>query len=311
MFSKTFGFIKVMRPRQWLKNLAVFASIIFTGQLFEPDLFRISAWAFVVFCLVSSSNYLINDIIDAPKDRKHPFKRFRAIASGLISPSFALILAASMLAVGFLISLNLNTSFFVVVGLYFMMSFFYTFLLKHIAVVDILVIASGYFLRVYAGEAATGWHLSIWLSLAVFSLSLFLAIGKRRSELTLLQNYAGAKPAETRSTLGHYSEKLLDAYTSMFAVATFITYSYYTFLERPPASTWPYKRFISESIPSDRKWLMATIPFVLYGIMRYMQLIYEGKGESPEKILTSDKPLIGTIMAWGLVAILIIYLIGG
>ncbi len=311
MFTNLFTLIKTLRPRQWLKNLAVFASIIFTGQLFEPQIFRISVWAFMVFCLVSSSNYLINDVVDAPKDRKHPFKRFRAIASGAVSPNFAVILALVMLIIGFLISLTINTSFFVVVGLYFLMSVFYTFLLKHIAVVDILVIASGYFLRVYAGEAATGWHLSIWLSLAIFSLSLFLAIGKRRSELTLIQNYSGAKPIETRSTLGHYSEKLLDAYVAMFAVSTFITYSYYTFLERPPSSNWAYRRFISESIPTDRKWLMATIPFVLYGIMRYMQLIYEGKGESPEKILTSDKPLLGTILAWSLTAILIIYLIGG
>jgi hypothetical protein len=174
-----------------------------------------------------------------------------------------------------------------------------------------MVIALGYFLRVYVGEAATGYHLSVWLSLAVFSLSLFLAIGKRRSELTLIQNYEKTRPLDTRAALGHYSERLLDTYTAMFANSTWITYAFYSFLERPPISKWEYRRYLVDTFPPDRKWLMATIPFVLYGVMRYMQLIYEGKGESPEKILTSDIPLLGTVVLWGVSAIIIIYVIGG
>lgn len=302
---------KAVRPRQWLKNVALFASIIFTGQLFEPVLFSISIKAFVIFCAISSANYLFNDVMDAPKDRKHPFKKMRPIASGAISPLLAMFVSILLLGLGLYTSWQINQSFFLITCVYAVLAYTYTLFLKHFAVIDILTIAIAYFLRVYAGEAATGFHLSIWLSLAVFSLSLFLAIGKRRSELTLLQNYSGASPRDTRATLGHYSERLLDTYTAMFANSTWITYTFYTFLERPPTSRWAYQPFIAETFPPDRKWLMATIPFVLFGIMRYMQLIYEGKGESPEKILTSDIPLLGTVIIWVVMAILIIYAIGG
>lgn len=306
-----FLLLKAVRPRQWLKNLAVFASIIFTGQLFDPGLFTTSVKAFFVLCAISSSNYLFNDIMDAPKDRKHPFKKLRPIASGALSPQLALIVAGTLLAGGLLVSFKINQSFFAMTATFALLAYSYTLVLKHFAVIDILTIALAYFLRVYTGEAATGYHLSVWLSLAVFSLSLFLAIGKRRSELTLLQNYRGAMPQDTRSTLGHYSEKLLDTYTAMFANSTWITYTFYTFLERPPESQWTYQKYLVDTFPPDRKWLMATIPFVLYGIMRYMQLIYEGKGESPEKILTSDVPLLTTVILWGLFAVAIIYGIGG
>jgi decaprenyl-phosphate phosphoribosyltransferase len=165
---------------------------------------------------------------------------------------------------------------------------------------------------VYAGEMATGYHISIWLALAALSLALFLAIGKRRAELTLIQGYQGVLPKDTRETLSRYSEKLLDTFTAMFATSTFITYAFYTFLERPLGRGfffYGYKEFASD-IP-DRKWMMATIFFVLFGIMRYMQLIYEGKGESPEKILTSDLPLLTTVILWGISVFLIVYGIGG
>ncbi|MBI4058258.1 UbiA prenyltransferase family protein [Candidatus Gottesmanbacteria bacterium] len=306
-----FSLLKAVRPRQWLKNLALFAPIIFTGQLFYKETVITTIEAFVVFCAVASSNYLFNDVMDLPKDRKHPFKKNRPVASGAVSPIMALLTSGTLLAFGMYFSYQINAPFFIMTLLFASMSYLYTLIFKHLAVVDILVIALGYFLRVYAGEAATGFHLSVWMSLAAFSLSLFLAIGKRRSELTLLQNFVGASPRETRTTLGHYSEKLLDTYTAMFANSTFISYAFYTFLERPPQSKWQFKEFIFDTFPPDRKWLMVTIPFVLFGIMRYMQLIYEGKGESPEKILTSDIPLISTIAIWGITAILIIYIIGG
>lgn len=309
--SILFAIVKAIRPRQWLKNLALFAPIIFTGQLFDKELFTVSVKAFLIFCAVSSANYLFNDVMDAPKDRKHPFKKLRPIASGALSVPLALVLSTGLLIGGLLASFKISQGFFLMTGLFAILAFGYTLILKHLAVVDILVIALAYFLRVYAGEAATGYHLSVWLSLAVFSLSLFLAIGKRRAELTLLQNYAGTSPQDTRATLGHYSEKLLDTYTAMFANSTWITYAFYSFLERPPTSKWPYRAFLVDTFPPERKWLMLTIPFVLFGIMRYMQLIYEGKGESPEKILTSDIPLLTTISLWGLAAILAIYVIGG
>lgn len=309
--SKLYTIFKTFRPRQWLKNVALFAPIIFTGQLFDRNLFVISVQAFGVFCAVSSANYLLNDVFDRENDRKHPFKKNRAIASGQFPVIYAIFCALILFVIGLVAAFSINTSFFFMTLLYSVLAFSYTVALKHLAVIDILTIALGYFLRVYAGEAATGYHLSVWLSLAVFSLSLFLAIGKRRSELTLLQNYSRATPTDTRKVLGHYSEKLLDTYTAMFANSTWITYAYYSFLERPAESRWMYKNFLLETFPPDRKWLMVTIPFVLFGIMRYMQLIYEGKGESPEKILTSDIPLLATIITWGIIAIMVIYLIGG
>ncbi len=309
--SLLFSLFKAVRPRQWIKNFALFGPILLTGQFFNPDLFILTVKAFIIFCMLSSANYLFNDVLDAPKDRKHPFKKFRPIASGIISVPTALFFSGLLLVAGILASLSINTSFFVMSLVFAGLSYSYTLFLKHVAVVDILVIAFAYFLRVYAGEAATGYHLSIWISLAVFSLSLFLAIGKRRSELTLLQNHAGGDPRDTRTALGHYSEKLLDTYTAMFSNSTWMSYAFYTFLERPPVAKWVYRPFLDEIFPTDRKWLMATIPIVLFGIMRYMQLIYEGKGESPEKILTSDIPLMATVIIWGLFVVGIIYGIGG
>lgn len=306
-----FALFKSVRPRQWLKNLAVFGPILFTGQLFTASNFTISLKTFFIFCALASANYVFNDIQDIAKDKKHPFKKLRPIASGIIPISLAYAISAGLLVAGLGAAWLINPSFFAIALLYALLSYSYTLFLKHFTVIDILTIATGYFLRVYAGEAATGYHLSVWLTLAVISLSLFLAIGKRRAELTLLQNHPGYSPKDTRATLGHYSEKLLDTYTAMFAVSTWITYAFYTFLERPPASNWPYRVFIQDTFPPDRKWLMITIPFVLFGIMRYMQLIYEGKGESPEKILTSDISLMSTVSLWGGLVVLIIYGIGG
>jgi 4-hydroxybenzoate polyprenyltransferase len=309
--TQLYVIFKALRPRQWIKNFALFAPILLTGQFFNQHLFITTVKSFLIFCMLSSANYLFNDVLDAPKDRKHPFKRHRPIASGAVSVTTALSLSVILLIFGLGWSWQIGTAFFVISGIFALLSYSYSTFFKHYAVVDIIFIAFAYFLRVYAGEAATGYHLSIWISLAVFSISLFLAIGKRRAELTLLQNYSGANPKDTRTTLGHYSEKLLDTYTAMFANSTWITYAFYTFLEKPPESKWRYHEYLADTFPPDRKWLMATIPIVLFGIMRYMQLIYEGKGESPEKIVTSDIPLLSTVIIWGLFVVAIIYGIGG
>ncbi|MCL4382209.1 MAG: decaprenyl-phosphate phosphoribosyltransferase [Patescibacteria group bacterium] len=307
------GLVKTARPRQWLKNIAVFAAIIFTGQLFNPSLFKITVLTFFIFCAASSANYLFNDVLDASKDRKHPFKKNRPVASGVV-PAGAALLAAGFLIVFSLLMANLiNSAFFVVVFFFLILEFSYTLFFKQLAVIDILAITSAYILRVYGGEVATGFHISVWLFLTVLSLSLFLAIGKRRAELTLIQGYEGVFPKDTRTTLSHYSEKLLDTYIAMTAASTWITYTFFTFLERPPVLGWFWQsqwgRF-SSPLP-ERKWLMLTIPFVLFGMMRYIQLIYEGKGESPERVLTSDIPLIATVLGWGLVVIAVIYGFGG
>ena len=304
--------IKTARPRQWVKNLALFTTILFTGQLFVPKLFNATVLGFIAFCFLSSSNYIFNDLLDAPRDRRHPFKKYRPIAAGLLPPGIAIVTSVVFLLAGLVISYQLGRSFFILAGVFIFLQYTYTLVLKHVSVIDILAITTAYFLRVYAGEAATGYHISIWLALAALSLALFLAIGKRRSELTLIQSYGGVVPRDTRATLLHYSEKLLDTYTAMFANSTFITYAFYTFLEKPIIRGFffrNYNEFVAE-LP-DRKWMMATIPFVLYDIMRYMQLIYEGKGESPEKILMSDWPLLTTILLWAGTVFIVIYGIGG
>jgi len=307
-----FALFKSARPRQWLKNFAIFTTIVFTGQLFNGDLLWRTIQAFAAFCLLSSSNYIVNDILDAPKDRKHPFKRFRPIANGNISIQQAVLMSLVLAATGLWISYQLGQLFFIFAISFLTLQYAYSLFLKQFTVVDILTITMAYILRVYAGEAATGYHISIWLALAALSLALFLAIGKRRAELTLIQSYEGVLPRDTRASLSHYSEKLLDTYTAMFANSTFLTYSFFTFLARPYNEGFflrNYTEFFGD-IPG-RKWMMVTIPFVLYGIMRYMQLIYEGKGESPEKILTSDLPLLTTVILWVGMVLVVVYGIGG
>jgi 4-hydroxybenzoate polyprenyltransferase len=210
------------------------------------------------------------------------------------------------------LAITIAPSFFLLSALFVILQYSYSLIFKHISVIDILAITTAYFLRVYAGEAAIGYHISIWLSLAAVSLALFLAIGKRRAELTLLGPTKKASPANTRDSLSHYSEKLLDTYTAMFANSTFLTYAFYTFLEKPINRGFLFTGYgeLATAV-SDRKWMMITIPFVLFGIMRYMQLIYEGKGESPEKLLTSDGSLLLTIIAWIGSVFFVIYGIGG
>ena len=234
------------------------------------------------------------------------------MASGKLPVNIALFTSFILLIAGLLISKFIGQSFFLFAIVFILLQYSYSLVFKKISVIDIIAITLGYVLRVYAGEAATGYHISIWLALAALSLALFLAIGKRRAELTLIQSYQGVLPKDTRSSLSHYSEKLLDAYTSMFATSTFISYTYYTFLARPINEGLIFKNY-SDFITDfpERKWMMATIPFVLYGIMRYMQLIYHGKGESPEQVLTTDAPLLATVILWAAATMVIVYGIGG
>jgi len=307
-----YAIVKTARPRQWLKNIALFTTILFTGNIFNRQLFIVAFAGFISFCFLASSNYLFNDVLDAPSDRRHPFKKFRPVASGLLTVPMALSTSLLMMLAGLLLAYNLGSAFFLLAVLFIILQYGYSLILKKISVIDILTITAGYFIRVYAGEALTGYHISIWLALAALSLALFLAIGKRRAELTMIQGYKGVLPQQTRESLSHYSEKLLDTYTAMFANSTFITYSFYTFLERPATRGFLFRGYSEFSFDiTGRKWMMITIPFVLFGIMRYMQLIYEGQGESPEKILTSDIPLILTVLFWVIGVVIVVYGIGG
>lgn len=304
---------RLLRPRQWIKNFAIFAAILFSGQLFNPFAFQQAFFGFLIFCAVSSSIYIINDMFDIKKDRLHPFKKFRPLASKEVPVPLAAVLAV-ILAVGSIsLSYLISPEFFIITIIYFILHLSYSAFLKHIEIVDILTLAAGYMLRVFAGEFVSDSHISAWLTLTVISLSLFLAIGKRRSELTLISQHAGAQAViNTRKTLSHYSEKLLDVYLSIFATSTFISYSLFTFFENPSGL-----QFITNLIPAEilgtylqRKWLMVTIIPVAYGIMRYLQRIYEKhEGESPERVLFSDRPLLAAVIIWAVLVILLTYYI--
>lgn len=306
--------IKLLRPKQWIKNFAVFAAIMFTGQLFNIPILLNVILAFIIFSALSSSMYIINDIFDIEKDRMHPFKRYRPLAHGDLSILYALIIFLLLLILSFTFSLFLSPAFFILILVYLALQFSYSAFFKHIAVLDILALASAYILRVYAGEVASGYHISVWLVLTTIALSLFLAIGKRRSELTLISHIPQHDMEATRKTLSHYSERLLDVYASIFATAAFIFYSLFTFLENPAGLKISLSLLLPDFLPStfQRKWLMITILPVVYGLMRYLQDIYEKhEGESPEKVLLSDIPLLMTVIIWALLSIFIIYIIGG
>lgn len=306
--------LKLLRPRQWIKNFALFAGITFAGQLFNTQLLFQVIEGFVAFCLLASSTYIFNDILDVKKDRLHPFKRLRPIASGEVSVTEAIVILIVILFVGLYIAINTGILFTLVGLAYIVLQILYSTIFKSMTIFDILFIATGYILRILAGEAISSFHTSIWLLLTAVSLSLFLAVGKRRSELTLLQNVKGAKIDEVRKTLSHYSESLLDSFSTIFATSTFVFYSLFTFLAAPRGLHIGLDILLPEYLPAyfNRKWLMVTILPVIYGVMRYLQDIYEKKeGESPDKVLLNDKPLLASVIIWGFLVIFIIYFIGG
>jgi 4-hydroxybenzoate polyprenyltransferase len=312
MIKLAYNLLRLVRPRQWVKNLAIFAAITFAGELFDPSVVLKVVLGFFVFCGLASATYIINDIFDVKKDRLHPFKKFRPIAHGDIPIPVAAILAIILIVVSLTVAFGVTPAFFALTILYLLIQFLYSSLLKSLAAIDILAIAAGYILRVYAGEFASGFHISVWLLLTTISISLFLAVGKRRSELTLLSHGKDADVASVRSSLSHYSERLLDVYASIFATSTFITYSLFTFLENPGGFKLSFGTIPSDFLPAffQRKWLMITIVPVVYGLMRYLQDIYEKhEGESPEKVLFSDKPLLATVVAWAILVIFLVYFI--
>lgn len=304
--------LRLLRPRQWIKNGALYVALIFSGQLFDLGSFINVSYGFFIFCALSSSIYIINDMLDIQKDQMHPFKRFRPLAHGDVPIPLAAGIATFLAIISITSSYFISPGFFVIAVIYFILHVLYSLVFKHIEIIDILVLAGGYMLRVLAGEVVSGFHISAWLFLTVISLSLFLAIGKRRSEITLLAHHAKGQIISTRKTLSHYSEKLLDVYLSIFATSTFIAYSLFTFLVNPQGV-----QFETTLIPDDilgtylqRKWLMITIIPVVYGLMRYLQRIYEKhEGESPERLLFSDRPLLAAVLIYTLLVIFIIYFV--
>lgn len=300
---KLLSVFESMRPAQWIKNLSLFAAAMLNGQLFEPELFLKSFLGFIAFCLLSSSSYLVNDMVDAAKDRLHPVKKNRPIARGDVSPSTALLLSASLLLIGLSVSLLINFGFFIIALFFILLQYSYSFFLKKKAIMDIVGISASFIVRAYAGEIATGYHLPIWIMLAVIFLSLFIASGKRRSELFNV----GTK---TRSALEGYGKSLLNFYTTMFGVCTLLAYAMFTFFAEPLRFNGGIHTFLSLNFPYalDRKWFMITLIPVIFGIMRYGQIIFEmQQGERPERIIATDIPLLVSVVLWGLILITIVY----
>jgi 4-hydroxybenzoate polyprenyltransferase len=311
MVKTAYYLLKTARPRQWLKNVALFAALIFSGFLFEPGYFSRVLEAFFIFCVFTSSIYVFNDVLDAPYDRKHPFKKKRPIAAGLLPVSVALSVAFSTLFIALVFAWNLSGFYFLTLLAYLMVNISYSLYLKHVPILDVLTIAAGFILRVYAGAAVVNLHMNVWFLLTVVNLSLFLAVGKRQSERTLLTGLKVGLEGQ-RVTLSHYTTRLLDIYTGMFATATWFSYALFAYQQQFQASDGPLPTLFS-MIPRtfiSQKWLMATVPLVIYGVMRYLQLVYEqNRGESPERVLLSDKPLLSVVLLYGVMVILILYVI--
>lgn len=278
-----------IRPKQWIKNLFVFSSLIFGEKLLDPISFLKVFCGFLLFCLVSGSGYLINDIIDEEKDKAHPEKSKRPIASGSLKKGHAITIAILFITISILLSYPLGINFTLSLLFYLTLSLSYSLWLKKIVIIDILALSCGFVLRVIAGGVIINVSISLWLLICTMLLALFLILSKRRHELVLLENDASIH----REILSEYSPSFIDEMISAITGATIIAYSLYTFSMRDKFGAF----------------LPFTIPFVLYGIFRYLYLVHQKKkGGFPEIDITQDKPLLINILLWIVSIILIVYL---
>jgi 4-hydroxybenzoate polyprenyltransferase len=280
-----------LRPDQWMKNLLVFAGLLFGQRLFDPRAVGQAVAAFAIFCGLSGVVYLINDVIDREGDRQHPHKRQRPIASGAVSVSTALTAAAIIGAGAIGTAFALGARFAAVSILYVALLGLYSVLLKHIVIIDVLTIAIGFVLRAVAGAVAVNVEISRWLFVCTILLALFVALAKRRHELVLLADSATSH----RRILGEYSPYLLDQMISVVTASTLIAYIFYTISPETEAKF-------------GTRWLGLTIPFPLYGIFRYLYLVHRRDGGgSPAELLITDRPLLLCVALWGIAVALLIY----
>lgn len=284
--------IKTMRPRQWVtKNIFIFAALVADKQLFKPEAFLRTLAGFALFSLISSCVYIINDLADVEADRQHPEKKNRPIASGKLPVGVAVTAAVLFVAITFVLAYLLTPSLLAVIGGYFIINLAYSKWLKHVPILDVLIISTGFVLRVGAGVTLIEVErFSPWLYVVMTLLSLFLGFGKRRAELALLANGAGSH----RKVLDGYTLPLLDQYIMIVSGATIVAYSLYT--------------FSAPNLPENHT-MMLTIPFVVYAIFRYMYLIeVKHAGGAPEEVLLSDRPFQLAMVLWGLTVLAIFYL---
>jgi 4-hydroxybenzoate polyprenyltransferase len=284
--------IKAMRLRQWTKNGFIFFALIFDRQLLIPESFWRTIAGFFLFCLVSSAVYLFNDIADVEADRNHPEKKSRPIASGKLPVNVALSAAVLLVLVAIPLGYLLSPLFAWVLAAYLLINLLYSRWLKHVSILDVLIISSGFVLRVVAGVILIYpvERFSPWLYMITILFSLYIGLGKRRAEMNLLAQGASAH----RRVFEGYTIPLLDQYITIVSSMTIVAYSLYT--------------FSAPNLPENHS-MMLTIPFVVYGIFRYLQLIQTGHAAgSPDEVALKDRPLQITMLLWGLAVIVIFYL---
>jgi len=282
--------VRSLRPRQWVKNLFVFAAVIFSQQLFTPVVWR-AAEAFVIFCALSGSMYLFNDVVDRDKDRVHPRKRERPVAAGRLSPRAAVAAGVVLLAAALVGAALLSRGLLLVAVGYITLLTAYSLRLKHVVIVDVIAVACGFVLRAAAGAVAVDVEISGWLLICTVQIALFLALGKRRHEYLMLEGEA----ARHRPILAEYSAGLLDQMIAVVTASTVTAYALYTMSPETVAKFHTH-------------WLPVTLPFVLYGIFRYLYLLYrKDLGGNPSEVVLNDRPLLINTVCWIAAVLIIIY----
>lgn len=283
--------LRTMRPKQWTKNLIIFAGLIFSLNLFKPLLFIKTFAAFVVFCLLSGTVYIINDIKDLERDKNHPLKSKRPLASGELAISSAILALTILIPGSFLVAFLLDLVFGYIAVLYLILSTLYSFYFKHTVILDVLINSIGFVLRAVAGAVVIQVIISPWLFICTILLALFLGLGKRRHELVLL----GDEALNHRKILEEYSPELLDQMIAVVTASTVMAYALYTMApETKEKLHTPYMNL--------------TIPFVLYGIFRYLYLIHKREeGGDPSLVLLTDKPMLIDVVLWMLTTVILIY----
>ncbi|MCX8094732.1 MAG: decaprenyl-phosphate phosphoribosyltransferase [Caldisericia bacterium] len=282
-------YLSLLRIKHWIKNLFVFAPIIFSGNLFNSELFLKTLLTFFLLSILSSGLYILNDIFDLESDLEHPDKRNRPLPSGKINKNIAKFLSIILIITPIIISIFLNKFLTIIFLLYISFNFFYSLLIKKLVIIDVFIIAFNFILRIYSGSIVTQISVSNWLILCTLFLSLFLGFAKRRFEIVLL----GENAHKHREVLSSYSIELLDKIIVILSTATILSYSLYS--------------VSSETKEKFGGGFIFTIPVVVYGILRYIYLIYEKKEGEPTKLVTEDIPLIVTILIWIAFSIFIIY----
>ncbi|MFP4082629.1 MAG: decaprenyl-phosphate phosphoribosyltransferase [Candidatus Aminicenantes bacterium] len=283
--------IKSMRPPQWIKNLFIFAPLVFSQNIFDLPLLLKNIIAFLAFCLLSGALYILNDLQDLDEDKLHPLKSKRPIASGRLQKRTAFFSFIIFSLAAFLIAFALNLSFFIISLVYFSLQVAYSLWLKHMVIVDVFVVAAGFLIRVVAGGLAIHVSLSSWLLICTILLSLFLAMSKRRHEIVLLEKNASFH----RRILKEYNPYLLDQMIAVVTASTLIAYCLYTISDET----------VSKFGTTN---LIFTVPFVLYGIFRYLYLVHQKReGGSPEVLIIRDRPLLVDIFLWIACSVFILY----